>query len=291
MNVFVMMPFSKEFNDVYEAIKISLSNSNIGIAQEINPIRLDDLQLSGRITKNLLTHINQSTIGIADITGNNPNVLWEVGYATALNKPLILITQNLNEIPFDIYDMKTIEYTRGNVISSLKEKIKEHVVEILRTYEFEQEPNLIADNISSSIAVTGSMNVDKNRCVRRLKSILPPFLGKNFSWYVGSYGTVDECVIEYLCKNNEQRILVVGYHEYDISPNILELVKDHKLPFIDPRREQIPAAISGTHHVRDAYMLVKSDLTILLWDGVSQGTKELINYYQKMKNDFIVGFC
>jgi hypothetical protein len=289
MDVFVMMPFADEFNDVFEAIKRSLKK--IPIAEKVNVTRLDTQPQVGIIMiEELKKKISSSPICIADITGNNTNVLWEVGYAMALNKHLIPLIQNIDKITSDLRGMSAILYERNN-LASLEKDVREAFLTKLKTYEFNQEPNLPAtNNIPFSIAITGSMDVDKNQCIRRLKSILPTFLGKNFLWYVGSYGMADECTIEHLCENGEANISVVGYHEYDISPNIMKLVKDHNLTFIDPRKEQI-SALSDTHNIRDTYMLVKSNLRILLWDGDSQGTKDLINYYQEMKNDFIVGFC
>jgi len=291
MNVFVMMPFANEFRDVYEAIKLSLSKSNIDIVQEINCIRLDALKGSGKITDDLLAEISKSHICIADITGNNPNVLWEVGYAMALQKPLILLSQNIDAIPFDLKHLRTIRYTQGNFISTLKSEIKEYFLAILKKYEFEKT-NFFPPphtNDPSSIAITGSMNLYREPCVRRLKTILTSFLGKNILWYVGSYGTADECTVEYLCEK-EERVVIIGYTQYDISPHVLNLIRNNKLHFIDAQREQIPQ-ISGSPSMRDTYMSIKSDLSIFLWDGISQGTKELIAWYQTIKKDFIVGFC
>ncbi len=87
IRIFTIMPFADDFQDIYECIKISLDR--IDLSQKIKCIRLDELKKPGKITDDLISEIIKSQICIADITGNNPNVMWEVGYAMALNKKVI----------------------------------------------------------------------------------------------------------------------------------------------------------------------------------------------------------
>jgi nucleoside 2-deoxyribosyltransferase len=91
MNCFVIMPFASEFDDVYATIKTSVES--VIAPQGGKCFRLDDARPAGSITNRLLQEIQAATICVADITGNIPNVMWEVGYAMALEKPIILITK------------------------------------------------------------------------------------------------------------------------------------------------------------------------------------------------------
>ncbi len=52
---------------------------------------------------------------IADITGNNPNVMFELGWALALGKMPIVIRNedNPNKVPFDVKDIRFISYTNS----------------------------------------------------------------------------------------------------------------------------------------------------------------------------------
>ncbi len=100
MNCFVIMPFSREFDDVYLAIKSGAESALASRAGRC--FRLDEARPAGRITERLLTELRTASICIADLTGNKPNVMWEVGFAMALNKPVIIVTQNRAELPFDI---------------------------------------------------------------------------------------------------------------------------------------------------------------------------------------------
>jgi len=54
--------------------------------------------------------IQQSRLCIADLTGRNPNVLYELGIAQTLGKPCILLTQDINDVPFDIRQYRVIQY-------------------------------------------------------------------------------------------------------------------------------------------------------------------------------------
>ena len=119
MNCFVMMPFLVEFDDVYSAIKTN-------VEEIISPrggtcIRLDEQRPAGRITDRLRAELLSADLCIADVTGSRPNVMWELGYAMALSKPTILLTQNISELPFDIKDLQTLEYNRNHVNRSFRQ--------------------------------------------------------------------------------------------------------------------------------------------------------------------------
>jgi nucleoside 2-deoxyribosyltransferase len=74
-------------------------------------IRADDIYTSGLIIKEITQSIQEASIIIADITPNNPNVYYEVGYAHALNKPTILLSDKTQEkLPFDVSGFRTLFY-------------------------------------------------------------------------------------------------------------------------------------------------------------------------------------
>ena len=99
------MPFDAAFDDVYAAIKAPVERA--GRDQHLRCFRLDENRPAGRITDRLLSELRRAAICIADLTGCRPNVMWEVGYAMALHKPLIIVTQQIDEMPFDLKDRRT----------------------------------------------------------------------------------------------------------------------------------------------------------------------------------------
>ncbi|MFN2595963.1 MAG: hypothetical protein ABR563_02110 [Pyrinomonadaceae bacterium] len=113
LKCFVIMPFKKRFDKVYAEIKRTVKRPLYGVSLACK--RLDQSRHPGPITDELAREILDSTVCVADLTGLNPNVMWEVGYAMALRKPVVAVTQDsLASLPFDLKDLKTIHYkTRG----------------------------------------------------------------------------------------------------------------------------------------------------------------------------------
>jgi hypothetical protein len=288
MKCFVIMPFAQEFDDVYSAIKLAISSSVPG--EQITCNRLDEIKSAGRISDDLLRELHQSTICIADLTYNKPNVMWEVGYAMALNKPLLLITQTLDEIPFDIKDMRTIGYNRQSLTSTLQSPLAQAFRDTLGTYEVRRESTRLKPpkSFGKTIAVTGSMDGDEAKCSGRIEILLEPHLSEQVTWLCGSFGLVDELSVEFLI-GNKQKIIVVGYHSYDISERMLDLITQHQIPFVDARKEQGLLGIQAPTD-RDLFFLAKANLVILFWNGRSAGTREMIEWYYKQQKDHVVGF-
>ena len=117
MNCFIIMPFSESFDDVYVSIKRSVEDV-------IGPLggscfRLDERRPAGRITPRLVAELKSARLCIADLTGSRPNVMWEVGYAMALGCPTILLTQNIEDIPFDLGDMQSLKYDRDRLSGTI----------------------------------------------------------------------------------------------------------------------------------------------------------------------------
>ena len=54
--------------------------------------------------------IVQSRLVICDLTDRNANVLYETGLAHALNNDVIMITQNMDDIPFDLRQFRVLRY-------------------------------------------------------------------------------------------------------------------------------------------------------------------------------------
>ncbi len=116
ISVFVIMPFSKESFDRYElAIKSSCDNLNL------NCSRVDEQIFQENILERIYKQIAQADIIISDMTGKNPNVFFEAGYAKALGKRIIFLTDESSNIPFDLKQYPHIVYS--NSLVSLKNNL------------------------------------------------------------------------------------------------------------------------------------------------------------------------
>lgn len=103
---FVLIPFNKRFDEVY--------------MQGIGPIltrlkwscrRADRIFQPREIMALIWEEIMRADLIIADLTGKNPNVFYELGYAHALHKNSVLITQSLEDVPFDLRQRQMIKYS------------------------------------------------------------------------------------------------------------------------------------------------------------------------------------
>ena len=117
---FVLMPFSAEFDDIYR-FGIKEPAAELGIAAE----RVDEQIYRETILERVYRQIDVAHIIIADMSGQNPNVFYEVGYAHAKNKLCVLVTSTAADIPFDLKHRRHIIY--GDSIANLKTSIREEL--------------------------------------------------------------------------------------------------------------------------------------------------------------------
>lgn len=100
-----MMPFDPEFDEVYNLfIADALNEAGYGV------FRADDLRSQCSILQDIISSIVSCDLIVADLTGAKPNVFYELGLAHALRKPVILLTQDLSDIPFDLKSYRVLRY-------------------------------------------------------------------------------------------------------------------------------------------------------------------------------------
>jgi hypothetical protein len=104
-DVFVIRPFEERFTKVLEtAIRPACKRRalTVGFGK--------DLYSSKQIITEVWSLIFNAKAIVADCTSLNPNVFYEIGIAHTLGRYVILLTQNLRELPYDLQHLKTIEY-------------------------------------------------------------------------------------------------------------------------------------------------------------------------------------
>jgi hypothetical protein len=103
--LFAIMPYSEEFHDVWKGgIKRAAANAGL------EPIRIDMITQSSEVTDDIVSGTKLAKIVVIDVTHNNANVMFEAGYASALKKPLIIISQSTEFLCFDIQNIRTLVY-------------------------------------------------------------------------------------------------------------------------------------------------------------------------------------
>jgi nucleoside 2-deoxyribosyltransferase len=102
---FVLMPFDKKLRKRY--IRIQRTACEAGIRAE----RVDDQSFYRRgIVERIHSQIEAADFIIADMSKPNPNVFYEVGYASAKHKLCILLTNDAKTIPFDLRNIRHIVF-------------------------------------------------------------------------------------------------------------------------------------------------------------------------------------
>ena len=104
-SIFVIMPFAEAFADVW-AGAIQRATRAAGF----EPIRVDMINRSSDITDDIIDAISNCHAAIVDVTGANANVMFELGYALAKEKPQVIISQSTDFLPFDIRNLRTVVY-------------------------------------------------------------------------------------------------------------------------------------------------------------------------------------
>lgn len=124
---FVIMQFSNQYDDLYnEVIRPTCESFGYEV------IRADDMYTSNLIIQDITHSINEASLVIADVTPDNPNVYYEVGYAHGIGKQTILLCDRSRErLPFDISSIRTIFYDNSiGGKSRVKERLRRHLENI-----------------------------------------------------------------------------------------------------------------------------------------------------------------
>lgn len=99
------MPFDSSFDSVFQYVIKPIVE---GLGHKC--IRVDNIFQVGSILKDIYESIRNADYIIADISLPNPNVYYELGFAHALNKKVILITKQIESLPFDLKHERVIKY-------------------------------------------------------------------------------------------------------------------------------------------------------------------------------------
>jgi hypothetical protein len=126
---FVIMQYSEEYNELFnEVIKPVCEDFSLECE------RADDYYTTNMIIEDIISSITSASVVIADITPDNPNVFYEVGYSHAISKPTILLCdKKRSKLPFDLSSFRTLFY--DNTIAGktqVETKLRKYLQTIFR---------------------------------------------------------------------------------------------------------------------------------------------------------------
>jgi len=126
---FVLMPFEEKMRPIYDGHICKIIES-----ERLNCLRADEIVGTNLITWDVWEKINRARFLIADLTGKNANVFYEVGLAHALGKEVILLTQTMDDVPFDLKALRCIVYSyTPKGMKDMEIKLKETIIELIKS--------------------------------------------------------------------------------------------------------------------------------------------------------------
>lgn len=105
---FVLMPFAHRFDLIYATVRDACESPGLLLTSS----RADDFFMPGSIMEDIMRGIAGSDFVVADVTGKNPNVFYELGIAHSCKdaSSVVIITQSMDDVPFDLRHMRCIVY-------------------------------------------------------------------------------------------------------------------------------------------------------------------------------------
>lgn len=151
---FIVCPISTEDSEIRKRSDTLLKHLIKPVCEEelnFKVIRIDKLPHSNSITTEIVKNLKEADLVIADTTDNNPNCFYEIGYRSALSKPLILIRNSEKNIPFDVAGTNIIDYKLDSFDAGdeFKSKLKD-IISIL-DFSSSKPENKKTDNSSDEI--------------------------------------------------------------------------------------------------------------------------------------------
>lgn len=124
---FVLLPLREPFTLIYRYLVVPAVEQ-----LDLTCQHAGEIFGPGFIVSDVRYLIQEAKVVIAELTGRNPNVFYELGIAHALNKPVVQLTQNIDDVPFDIRHLRTLEYGwreewPAQELDLLRHRLTEHV--------------------------------------------------------------------------------------------------------------------------------------------------------------------
>ena len=132
-NAFVIMPFKKPISGYYEAV---FKPALISAGYDVH--RADEIYRPNVIIRDIQQLVVEADLILCELTGRNPNVLYELGLAHALGKPAILVSSNKKDVPFDLRHIRYIEYDTTAV--GWEKKLKNDISRFAKSVALSEEP-------------------------------------------------------------------------------------------------------------------------------------------------------
>jgi len=167
---FVVMPFSPLFTTEYEKI-IRPAIEEMGI----QCVRSDEIYSKPRVMDDIWKSLRCTRFIVAELSGKNPNVLYEVGLAHAIGKPVIIITRNEDDVPFDLKGLRYLFYDTNDPFWG--ENLKKALQAMIENVMQEEGLSSYLDGISSAGEIIYPQKPQVQAIPKRTKEAIPKLSG------------------------------------------------------------------------------------------------------------------
>ncbi len=154
---FVISPIGSEGSDIRRRADQVLRHiiTPAASACGFEPIRADQISEPGMITSQVIQHIVDDPLVLADLTGANPNVFYELALRHAIRKPLVQIIEKGDKVPFDVAGMRTIQVDHKDLdsVQESKQEIQKQIDNVVH-----KKPEDIESPVSVSLELQALRN-------------------------------------------------------------------------------------------------------------------------------------
>jgi hypothetical protein len=125
---FYVGPFAEPFNTIYsDHVRRALLSAGFSVT------RADEIYGTSPVIQDIWEAISSAELVVAEVTGRNPNVMYEIGMAHTIGTPVAILTQSIDDVPFDLRHHRCIVYAYTPLgCQELEERIAKTVTFVLR---------------------------------------------------------------------------------------------------------------------------------------------------------------
>lgn len=120
-------------------------------ACKLNALRADEISKPGLITTQVIQHILEDAIVVADLTGHNANVFYELAIRHAIRRPYVQIIDEKDPLPFDVAGIRSIQFSHNDLdsVNLAKEEIAKQITTMLASNDPCESPITVAVDLST----------------------------------------------------------------------------------------------------------------------------------------------
>ena len=181
------MPFDAQYREVYAEVYKPVCAEN-----DLDCWRVDEIARPGSITRDIVEGIIDAEVVIADLTGQNPNVFYELGIAHSVGNKTIMTAQTIADVPFDIRSYRVLIYQQ-NIMGSRKlaEDLDKAIKELLAALDRTSNPVQEAVSSRSSMGLKRKTPLVKYVDLTGLPKQMRDWLGAHKIVYAEDVAGVD----------------------------------------------------------------------------------------------------